>query len=127
MIRAETFHFLIYYYNYTIIFSGCGVESEKQESKIEVGSIEDFARCLKNAGVVMYGRFDCVFCERQKSVFGSAVSELDYRECSLNVEECSKLKSPGYPTWKKGEKESSGFKTFKDLSQFSGCEEPIKI
>lgn len=63
-----------------------------------------FASCLKERGAVFYGAFWCPHCKNQKTMFGTAVDQLPYVECSTpdgsgQTAECTAKGIQSYPTW----------------------------
>ncbi|MDP2599032.1 MAG: hypothetical protein Q8P49_04330 [Candidatus Liptonbacteria bacterium] len=63
-----------------------------------------FASCLKDKGVIFYGAFWCPHCQTQKKLFGDAVDQLPYVECSTpdgqgRLQICVDKGIQGYPTW----------------------------
>ncbi len=96
-------------------------------------SVSDFAKCLTEKGVTVYGFGTswCTFCTEQEKMFGNAWKDLNYIECSISEnfneqsELCNKAGIRGYPTWvlKGGEKIEGTF-SFDVLSQRTGCPAP---
>ena len=87
---------------------------------------DNFAQCLSNSGVKMYGTFWCTYCEKQKAMFGDSWKYIKYIECSLpdrsgQTEECNKAGITAYPTWEFSDGRFEGFETFEQLSQHSNC------
>ena len=84
------------------------------------GDYDDFAKCLTDEGMTMYGTDWCSACSKQKEMFGDSFDYIDYVNCDFN--DCSLVK--GYPTWMKdGEPAGDmGTKTFDVLSELTGCE-----
>jgi hypothetical protein len=66
---------------------------------------DDFAECLADNGVKMYGAWWCPHCVNQKKLFGSAFQFVPYVECSPNgsktfsAPECVDAKIESTPTW----------------------------
>lgn len=68
---------------------------------------DDFAKCIKNAGVTFYGAFWCPHCQTQKARFGKSVQYLPYIECSTPDGQgqnklCNDAGIKTYPTWQFG-------------------------
>ncbi|MBI4015190.1 MAG: hypothetical protein HY362_00500 [Candidatus Aenigmarchaeota archaeon] len=87
---------------------------------------DDFAKCLNEKGVKMYGAFWCSHCNNQKALFGSSWSYMNYIECS-NADSsqnkvCSEAGITGYPTWElpNGQR-MQGELTLDQLSKLSNC------
>src|SRR5262245_17324219 len=47
-------------------------------------ALDDFARCLTQAGARFYGTSWCPHCLAQRRMFGPAVRYVPYVECSVN-------------------------------------------
>ena len=71
--------------------SGCTVP--------ESGSLEDFAKCLADKKVTMYGAYWCTHCKADKDAFGDSFKYVPYVECTEKVQECISAGVSGYPTW----------------------------
>ena len=87
----------------------------------------NFAQCLSEKGVVMYGAYWCPHCQNQKEMFGNAWNNIVYVECSLlnkggQTQECKDLDINGYPTWEFSDgSRIEGEATFEQLAQKTGC------
>ncbi len=92
------------------------------------GKYDDFAKCLTENGVKMYGAYWCPHCLNQKSMFGSSWKYVNNIECSLpnrggQTDLCNKASIKGYPTWEFADKTRlEGEVSFEYLSEKSGCE-----
>jgi glutaredoxin len=86
------------------------------------GQYDEFAQCLSEKGVVMYGTSWCSFCQRQKDLFGRSFGYIDFVDCDRNRQECLSAGVQGYPTWKINGENFPGFKSLQELSDLSGCE-----
>jgi hypothetical protein len=91
------------------------------------GEYDEFAKCLTEAGVKMYGAYWCSHCQNQKDMFGNSWNYINYIECSLpnrggQTSFCTQAGIGGYPTWEtqSGERFAREL-TFEQLSQLSGC------
>lgn len=88
---------------------------------------DNFAKCLADNGVKMYGAYWCPHCASQKQMFGDSFEFVNYIECSLpnragQTQECKDAKINAYPTWEfKDGKRIEGELTLGQLSQYSGC------
>jgi hypothetical protein len=95
--------------------------------KNEPGKYDDFAKCLTDSGVKMYGAYWCPHCLNQKKAFGNSWKYVDYIECSLpnaagQTQECNKAGIEGYPTWEFSDSSRlEGEVSFEGLSVKSGC------
>lgn len=90
---------------------------------------DDFAQCLSNAGVTMYGAWWCPHCEIQKDLFGNAFDNVTYIECSTAArtmnQTCKDAGIEGYPTWEFSDgSRASGEQTLETLAEKSGCALP---
>lgn len=87
-------------------------------------SREDFAKCLNQEGLIMYGIDTCEFCQAQKKMFGLAFEKVNYINCEFDQEKCRMAGITVYPVWQIGDKKSSGVKNFATLAEMSGCTQP---
>lgn len=85
------------------------------------GELDEFATCLNEAGVVMYGTDWCHFCQDQKSRFGKSFKKVNYVNCDFNSEECLANGVESYPTWKIDGKTYLGVQPLSQLSSLTGC------
>ena len=85
----------------------------------------DFAKCLAEKQVTMYGAVWCPACQKQKNEFGSAFKYVPYVECPDDPQKCIAQGIEAYPTWEfpSGEK-LVVVQTFETLSVKSGCALP---
>jgi hypothetical protein len=87
----------------------------------------NFAQCLSQNNVKMYGAFWCPHCESQKEMFGKSWQYISYIECSLpdksgQTQNCIDEEINSYPTWEFNDgQRHEGALTPLQLSQFSGC------
>ena len=89
----------------------------------------DFAQCLTDASVTMYGAWWCPHCKNQKDLFGNAFDRVNYVECSTAArtmnQTCKDAGIQGYPTWEFGDgSRVSGEQTLETLAQKSSCPLP---
>lgn len=92
---------------------------------------DNFAQCLTNNAAVFYGAEWCSHCKEEKNTFGESFKFINYVECPQNTQICIDKGIKGYPTWIIGTSTDfiEGFDkntTFKQLSERTGCELPIK-
>ncbi|HIG94531.1 MAG: hypothetical protein QT05_C0049G0041 [archaeon GW2011_AR13] len=85
-------------------------------------NLDEFAKCLNETGVKMYGTEWCSHCKEQKKLFGESFQFANYIDCDENKEICMTEGIQGYPTWKYEGKEYLGVQTLEFLSDLSGCE-----
>lgn len=89
------------------------------------GVFDDFAKCLTEKNIVMYGTNSCSWCRKQKEDLGNSFQYVNYVECSVETQKCIDQKIQGTPTWiwpdgKRIEK----YLTLEELSQESSCPLP---
>src|SRR3989344_6553003 len=68
------------------------------------GKLDEFAKCLKDKGLIFYGAFWCPHCQNEKTLFGSSAKYLPYVECSTadsngQLPVCKDANVKAYPTW----------------------------
>ena len=96
------------------------VTSESTKESIE------FAKYLKNNGVVKYSAYWCPNCLNQSELFGKqAYKELNVVECANDgknsqTQLCIDKKIQGFPTWEINGKLILGVLTLKELSNLTG-------
>lgn len=91
----------------------------------------EFAQCLTEKGVVMYGSMYCPHCASQKTAFGPAWKNVTYVECGvegrplLQAEACRQERIGNYPTWEFADgTRLIGETPFSILAAGSGCPLP---
>lgn len=86
------------------------------------GQYDDFARCLAEKKVTMYGADWCAHCQNEKLAFGDSFRLVPYVECPQNIKACLAKGVEGYPTWifPDGRK-LIGEQGLEKLSAESGC------
>lgn len=91
-------------------------------------NLNEFAQCLKDNEVVMYGAYWCSHCKAQKELFGSAFKNVKYVECTDDAKLCTEQGIKAYPTWKfKSGKVLEGEQTLESLAKESSCTlEPVE-
>ena len=91
---------------------------------------DEFAKCLTQNSVKMYGAYWCPHCAAQKKEFGSSFKYINYVECSLpnaagQNAVCNAAGITGYPTWGFADgKKVAAEMTLQQLSELSGCPLP---
>lgn len=86
------------------------------------GKYDDFAQCLTDNSVTMYGAEWCHFCKQQKQLFGKSFQFVTYVECPQNQQLCDEKGVEGYPTWiTKDNQLYYGVQSREFLSSISGC------
>lgn len=88
---------------------------------------DQFAQCLTDKGVKMYGAWWCPHCQNQKALLGKSFKKINYIECSSPGSQemnqiCKDAKIEGYPTWEfKDGSRVSGEQTLEFLGTKSNC------
>lgn len=90
----------------------------------------EFAQCLSDEDIVVYGAYWCPHCADQKEMFGKSWDNITYVECDPNgenaqTERCLTQGIESYPTWIRSDGERrEGTQTFEQLEEFSTCTLP---
>jgi thiol-disulfide isomerase/thioredoxin len=96
------------------------VSGKSNNSKYK--NLDEFAQCLKEKGVVMYGAYWCSHCKAEKELFGSSFKYMNYVECTENTKLCTDEGVKVYPTWKfNGGKTVEGELDLEALASETGC------
>ena len=101
------------------MFSG---KSNIAGNAISSGEYDEFAQCLTEKGIKMYGTDWCSYCQKQKDLFGSSFNYIDFVDCDKDKQECLSAGVRGYPTWKINGENYPGLQSLDKLAQLSGCE-----
>lgn len=83
---------------------------------------DNFAKCLTDKGVVMYGSKTCPHCQNQKKMFGDSFKYVNYIDCIDNSTQCVEKGIQYVPAWYIDGKLYTGEKTIEELKSLSGCE-----
>ena len=93
--------------------------------------LDEFAQCLADRGVVMYGSMHCPHCDSQKQAFGTAWKNITYVECGVEGQQrlqqavCREQMIGSYPTWEFADgTRVVGETPFGILAARSGCPLP---
>ena len=106
----------------TVIIILAGVGYWKLTGRtVGIQNYDDFAKCLTEKGVIMYGSEYCSHCSNQKEMFGDSFQYINYVECSENPELCTEMGILAIPTWYINGNLYTGEKTIQELSNLSGC------
>lgn len=84
---------------------------------------KNFAKCLTDKGIIMYGVDSCHFCTQQKQMFGNNFIYINYVNCDSHKEECIEAGIRGYPTWLINTTLYPGKKSLDWLANASGCKQ----
>ncbi len=83
---------------------------------------DEFAKCLSQKEVAMYGAYWCGHCNNQKKMFGDSFKYINYVECTENQDLCNEKGVEGYPTWIVNGQKYPGGMSFQKLSELTGCD-----
>lgn len=92
--------------------------------------LDSFAQCLSENNATFYGAYWCPHCKTQKAMFGDAMQEVDYVECSPDgrnaprSDACVRKGISTYPTWIIEGERYTGVQSFQELSSATGCQLP---
>ncbi len=90
--------------------------------------LNNFARCLADKGVIMYGAEWCSHCQAQKQLFGQSFKRVNYVECPQDPKRCLEAGIDAYPTWIMADGQRLvGEQKLEDLSRISGCSIPANL
>ena len=93
--------------------------------KSAYGNLDQFAQCLAEKEIVMYGAEWCSHCQNEKAQFGKSFKYVPYVECPDNPKVCLEKGVEGYPTWILPDgTELVGEQGLEGLSEKSGCPLP---
>ena len=99
--------------------------TQPQELNIEEEDLKEFIGCLKDSGFKIYGANWCGWTNKLVTMLGGFdMVEPIYVECTEQKEECDNAGVTGYPTIIINEEMYQGERTFKALSDATGCEIP---
>ncbi len=110
----------------TLVILVGGVVAVTLSQKPSYANLDDFAKCLTEKGLVMYGSATCPHCLKQKALFGSSFKYINYVECPNNISVCTEKGVTGYPTYLIGDQKFEGELTLEKFSQISSCPLPPK-
>ncbi|HII17107.1 TPA: hypothetical protein HA361_04285 [Candidatus Woesearchaeota archaeon] len=103
--------------------AGCG------EKEVDP-AVVDFAQCLYDSGMVMYGAYWCPHCKEIKDQFGGAFNLINYVECDPNSKNgrpdlCLEQGIESYPTFILADGERLlGAQSFSAFAAKTGCAAP---
>ena len=80
---------------------------------VSPGRYDDFAKCLTDKGVVMYGENWCQYTNAQKAMFGKSFQHINYVE----KEDLARR-----PTWVINGETYETVQSFQRLAELSGCD-----
>ena len=85
------------------------------------GQYDDFAKCLTEKEVVVYGNDFCQYTTKQLGYFGKSKQHIKYVKCTDNKEICDSKRVQITPTWEINGQTYSGVQSFEMLARLSGC------
>jgi uncharacterized membrane protein len=94
---------------------------------------KEFCDCVTFAGWRFYGREGCMWCEKQKMIFGESIKYIIFIDCLKVPDTCKQLNIEGFPTWIRfsddGEElqRYKGYSTLKNLAEISHCSIPAEF
>ncbi|MCL5435941.1 MAG: hypothetical protein M1275_02575 [Patescibacteria group bacterium] len=87
--------------------------------------LDQFARCLAEKKITMYGSATCPHCQNEKRAFGTSFQYVPYVECTVDPKVCTDAGVEGVPTWIFPDgKRLVGEQGLEKLSAESGCQLP---
>ena len=86
------------------------------------GPYDDFAKCLTEQDVIMFGTDWCPHCKEQKEWFENSFQYVNYVNCDKAQQQCLTNGVKGYPTWKINGESYPGKQPLNQLAQLSGCD-----
>jgi len=96
-----------------------------KKNVIATVNVDEFAQCLANKEITMYGTAWCVYCQKQEAIFGDSFRLVPYVDCGEKPEKCTIDKIEATPTWLFPDGHRLvGLQTLEKLSQESGCPLP---
>jgi len=109
-----------------------------QSNVVPSGLYDEFAQCLTDKNMVMYGSITCSFCAKQRAMFGDAfefATEIEcdprYSDDEEELNRCAAKNIKGTPTWILEDNEGNdvfrfdaGVVTLERLSEVSECPLP---
>ncbi len=101
-----------------ILFSSFGVYSYVGKPS----QYDDFAKCLTDKNIVVYGNDYCSYTNKQLNFFGKSKKYLNYIKCVDNEKLCDEKNVEITPTWEIDEEVYSGVQSLERLSALTGCE-----
>lgn len=76
-----------------------GNEAGNDVKNTEPSQYDNFAKCLAEKEITMYGADWCAHCQNEKKAFGNSFQYVPYVECPKNPKACLDKGVEGYPTW----------------------------
>lgn len=127
---------LVFFVGSAFALVWCGQNTEGWDTTVTsskgTGTVAEFASCLTEKWMKMYGTDWCSHCQAAKEKFGDDFDKITFINCDpnntqtaagVNVQ-CVTAGIQGYPTWVINGKQYSGNQPWEVLSQASGCPLP---
>ena len=86
------------------------------------GDYDEFAKCLTDSGVIVYGNDFCTYTAQQLNFFGKSKDYLNYVRCVDDEKLCDDKGIEVTPTWEIDGKMYDQVQNFEVLSTLTGCE-----
>ncbi len=100
-----------------IIIAWCSSPSSKYSN------LDEFAQCLTDKWVTLYGSNSCTYCLKQKALFGDSMAKIKFVDCQANPTQCSIKWVNGIPhRYITESNRLEWLQTLEDLAMESGCE-----
>jgi thioredoxin-related protein len=94
-------------------------------NKTEPLNVDEFAKCVAEQELTMYGAVWCAYCAQNKKAFGESFKYINYVECPDNIQLCIDNGINAYPTWTDKEgKKYEGAQGLKGIAEITGCPLP---
>jgi hypothetical protein len=92
------------------------------EDNNKYSNLDEFAKCVAEKELTMYGAVWCTHCAKEKKAFGESFKYINYVECPDNIKLCLDKGINGYPTWmdKEGNK-YEGAQGLAGIARITGC------
>ena len=88
-------------------------------------NFDTFAQCLADKNVTMYGTEWCVYCQKQKALFGDSFRLVPHVDCGKEPNKCAENKIENTPTLIFSDSHRLvGLQGLEKLSQASSCPLP---
>lgn len=88
----------------------------------EASRLDEFAKCLADKGIAIYGADWCPHCQNEKKAFGDSFRLVPYIECPEDPKRCLAAGIAGFPTWIFSDgRKLEGEQGLEKLSRESGC------
>lgn len=95
----------------SLVLTGCST----------TGNYDEFAQCLTEKGVTMYGTEWCSHCQDQKEMFGSSFQYIYFVDCDKDRDKCTEAGVTGYPTWRINGENYPGEQSLYKLASLTNC------